>query len=210
MKHGNWIALHKELVHFLPHGRPYTLLEAMFSYTLDLDNGKEGTISGYSKLWTWNRKKVRKFIKEIGTGKGHLGDRKGTGKGHRILLKINNLDEEKDTIGTGKGQVRGQEGDTTINPNPKPNPKVNIYEQKFLVFWKEYPKKKSKGQAEKAWLKIKPTQEMFIIIMEGLEKAKNSQEWENKEGEYIPYPATWLNAKGWEDEYKPKKERLWA
>lgn len=208
MKDGNWIALHKELVHFLPHGRPYTLLEAMFSYTIDVDNGKVGTISGYSKLWTWDRKKVRKFIAEIGTVKGHLGDRKGTGKGHRIMLKINNLEDQKDRIGTVKGQVVGQVRDTTNYPNPKPNPKVNIYEQRFIDFWNEYPKKKSKGQAEKVWLKLKPSTELFTSIMEGLSIAKQSHDWKKESGQFIPHPSTWLNSKGWEDEHETAKDKF--
>jgi hypothetical protein len=122
MKNGNWIALHKELRYFLPHGRSYTLLEAMFSYTLDIDNKKEGTISGYSKLWGWDRKKVRRFMSEVGTGTGHFRDRDGTGKEHHIYLKINNLQDLKDTKGTPEGQGRDTHGDTTINPNPNPKP----------------------------------------------------------------------------------------
>lgn len=124
MKNGNWIALHKELRFFLPHGRAYTTLEAMFSYTLDIDNKKQGTISGYAKLWGWDRKKVRRFIAEVGTPSGHFRDRDGTGKEHHLSLKLNNLQDRKDTKGTGTGQGRDTLGDTTIKPNPKPKPKV--------------------------------------------------------------------------------------
>lgn len=101
------------------------MLEAVFSYTLDVDNKKAGTISGYSKLWGWDRKKVRRFVQEMGTPSGHFRDRDGTGKGHDIYIKINNLQDQKDTNGTGKGHQRDRDGDTTINPNPKPNPKKN-------------------------------------------------------------------------------------
>jgi hypothetical protein len=38
--------------------------------------------------------------------------------------------------------------------------------------------------------------------MEGLERAKRSRDWIKESGQYIPYPATWLNAKGWEDDYE--------
>lgn len=85
-----------------------------------------------------------------------------------------------------------------------------IWMEKFLIFYKDYPNKKSKGYAEKAWLKLKPSKELFISVMEGLEKAKNSKEWNKDEGKYIPHPSTWLNAKGWEDEYKQKQERKFA
>ena len=71
----------------------------------------------------------------------------------------------------------------------------------FDQFWKQYPKKKSKGQAEKAWKKIKPDEQLFQQIMAGLERAKTSADWQKEDGKFIPYPATWLNAKGWEDEH---------
>jgi hypothetical protein len=134
MKTGNWIALHKELRYFLPSGREYTILEAMFSYTLDIDNGKEGTISGYSKLWGWSRTRVRKFVEELKTVEGHLTNRQRTGKRHQILLKLNNLQNQKDTSKTGKKQLEDTQVDTTINPNPnpKPEPKKSNRGKKFI------------------------------------------------------------------------------
>ena len=73
----------------------------------------------------------------------------------------------------------------------------------FKQFWNTYPRKKSKGQAERAWKKIKPDDNLLNQILTGIEKAKLSHEWIKDNGVYIPYPATWLNAKGWEDEHKP-------
>ena len=71
---------------------------------------------------------------------------------------------------------------------------------RFNIFWQNYPKKKSKGQAEAKWGKIKPNEELFNTIMTGLEDAKLSEDWKKDNGQYIPHPSTWLNAKGWEDE----------
>jgi len=76
-------------------------------------------------------------------------------------------------------------------------------EQLFDEFWAQYPKKRSKGQAEKTWVKLKPDEQLFKAIMAGLERAKTSVDWQKDGGQYIPYPSTWLNAKGWEDEYTP-------
>jgi len=78
-----------------------------------------------------------------------------------------------------------------------------IYKESFDVFWLQYPKKKSKGQAEKTWFKIKPTKELLNKILSSISKAKQSHDWQKENGQFIPYPATWLNAKGWEDEYEP-------
>ena len=79
--------------------------------------------------------------------------------------------------------------------------KENIYSADFETFWKKYPKKKSKGQAEKAWKNMKPDTVLVQEIMSGLEKAIASYDWKKEGGKFIPYPATWLNAKGWLDEY---------
>ena len=70
----------------------------------------------------------------------------------------------------------------------------------FNIFWKAYPKKKSKGQAENTWNKIKPTVKLLALMLEGIERAKKSPDWKKENGAYIPHPSTWLNAKGWEDE----------
>jgi len=91
-------------------------------------------------------------------------------------------------------------------PSPKSGPrspfKSRRQEQLFDQFWAQYPRKKSKGQAERAWVKIAPDDALFAQIIEGLERARKSRDWIKDAGAYIPYPATWLNAKGWEDDYQ--------
>ena len=73
----------------------------------------------------------------------------------------------------------------------------------FETFWKAYPKRKSKGDAERAFKKINPDKPFLIkVMLPSIEKAKKSDDWLKENGQYIPYPATWLNAKGWEDEIK--------
>ncbi len=75
-------------------------------------------------------------------------------------------------------------------------------QQRFDAFWEQYPKRRSKGQAEKAWTRINPDEAKHNAILAGLENAKKSAEWQRDGGQYIPHPSTWLNAKGWEDEYE--------
>jgi len=81
----------------------------------------------------------------------------------------------------------------------KNNSKTTLMER-FETFYKAYPKHKSRGTAEKAWRTLKPTDELLAKIMKALETAKKSSDWTKDNGQYIPYPATWLRAKGWEDE----------
>ena len=70
----------------------------------------------------------------------------------------------------------------------------------FEKFWKAYPKRVSKGQAERVWKRLKPSEQLIAKILQAVERAKTSDKWRKDSGQFIPYPATWLNAKGWEDE----------
>ena len=87
--------------------------------------------------------------------------------------------------------------------NPNPTSTQSTLKDRFETFWTNYPKKRSKGQAEKAWAKIKPNEQLTGEILSALERAKTSADWHKDGGQFIPYPATWLNAKGWEDDYTP-------
>ncbi len=70
----------------------------------------------------------------------------------------------------------------------------------FEKFWRAYPKRASKGQAEKTWRRLRPNEQLIETIIQAIERAKTSEKWRKDGGQFIPYPATWLNAKGWEDE----------
>lgn len=72
--------------------------------------------------------------------------------------------------------------------------------QQHEIFWKTYPKKKAKGDSEKVWTKLKPSKELQEKIINKVQELKMTEDWLKESGKYIPFPATWLNRKGWEDE----------
>ena len=72
----------------------------------------------------------------------------------------------------------------------------------FERFWLAYPKRKSKGDAEKAWNTLQPDEQLVDIMITAIEKAKASNDWQREGGKFIQYPATWLNKKGWQDEFQ--------
>ena len=76
--------------------------------------------------------------------------------------------------------------------------KEDIYP--FDAFWKAYPKKKAKEAARKAWVKLKPDESLGKEIIQAVMKSANTKDWLKENGKYIPYPATYLNGKRWEDE----------
>ena len=94
------------------------------------------------------------------------------------------------------------QADEPQETKPRSPFKSMVQEERFDAFWSHYPRKRSKGQAERAWAKITPDAELFQAILDGLGRAKESDDWNKDNGQFIPYPATWLNSKGWEDEYK--------
>lgn len=90
-----------------------------------------------------------------------------------------------------------QAKDASLAISHKPSPLPDGFEQ----FWVEYPKKKAKADARKAFLKaLKLT--TAEALMEALRNLKVSNDWVKEGGKWIPYPASWLNAEGWHDEVK--------
>jgi len=86
--------------------------------------------------------------------------------------------------------------DVQLTTNHKPITNINIYNDQFEMFWKSYPKKTAKESAKKAWIKIKPNDELIAKIT----KAVKDQKLSDREQQFIPHAATWLNNKRWEDE----------
>lgn len=77
----------------------------------------------------------------------------------------------------------------------------------FDVFWNEYPKKVDKQNAFKAWKKLKPDEDLRDKIISAIRSWKDSEQWNKENGQYIPYPATWLNKRRWEDDLPEKKKQ---
>lgn len=90
-----------------------------------------------------------------------------------------------------------------LPPNPPPEPKQDVQERRFTEFWQQYPKRVGKKAAFNSWKKIKPDADLFERIMQAVELAKASTEWQRENGRYIPHPATWLNQGRWDDELTP-------
>ena len=70
----------------------------------------------------------------------------------------------------------------------------------FNQFWSSYPKHIAKQSAVKAFEKLKPDEKLLEAMLKAIERQKESKQWEKDGGAFIPYPATWLNQRRWEDE----------
>ena len=89
------------------------------------------------------------------------------------------------------------EQQTTNNNRRKKEYNNYIYAQNFEKFWEAYPKKRDKQGAFKAFKKVDVD---IDVLLRAIEKQKQSKDWQKDDGQYIPYPSTWLNGHRWEDE----------
>jgi hypothetical protein len=70
----------------------------------------------------------------------------------------------------------------------------------FDEFWKLYPRREAKADAIKAWRKVKESEHADILAAVPIHTASTA--WQKEDGRFIPLPASWLNARRWEDELK--------
>jgi hypothetical protein len=89
-------------------------------------------------------------------------------------------------------------------PVPDPDPVLMLKEEegrdRFERFWRTYPKRKGKDAAWRAWQKRDPDDVLTETIIAAVQEQMRDPQWIKEGGQYIPHPATWLNAARWQDE----------
>lgn len=76
-------------------------------------------------------------------------------------------------------------------------------DESFNRFWEVYPRKVGRQQARKVWERMHVDGRLLDTILAAVQYQKASEQWTHDGGKYIPYPATWLNGRRWEDEITP-------
>ncbi len=95
------------------------------------------------------------------------------------------------------------------NP-PKPPKGADDLPAGFAEFWSAYPRRVAKPPAIRAWRKLKPDMQTVQAILAGVTRDKQSDQWLRDGGQFIPYPATYLNEARWEDgSAMPTDSRPW-
>ncbi len=67
----------------------------------------------------------------------------------------------------------------------------------FETFWQAYPRKVGKVAAFKSWKRLKPPVEE---VLSGIQRWSATEQWRKEGGQFIPYPATFLNQRRWQDD----------
>jgi hypothetical protein len=87
------------------------------------------------------------------------------------------------------------------NKTNKKYPQAEL-EEAFEKFWNNYPRRVEKLAARRAFEKA--FEDYGSAVVEGAEKLAQDPNLPPKQ--FIPYPASWLNAGGWENEPYPERE----
>lgn len=79
----------------------------------------------------------------------------------------------------------------------------------FEEFWKVYPRRVAKKAAWKALEKVRRNEEVEFNSLIAAVKAFAAHV-RGKDAEFIPHPATWINAGRWDDELPtPQSDTSW-
>lgn len=97
----------------------------------------------------------------------------------------------------------------TEQPLPDSKPDINTDNKLTLAhfdeFWDAYPKKKSKDAARRAFEKLVKSRSAPTItrLIDSVKAHEQTPDWKKDGGQFIPYPATYLNAGAYDDVLQP-------
>lgn len=173
----------------------------------------QATIAEESGLSERTVRTMLKSLEEIGVVERRVRrgvEGKSTARTDAYTLHPNGRDEEPATVaGRSKGPANGGQG-TGNQAQVVPLIEVDREEVdrdtrevslmasvSFDDFWSAWPRKASKPDALRAWNKAVKTVPGEVILSGAIAYRDNPA---RPDKEFIPYPATWLNRAGWDDD----------
>lgn len=156
--------------------------------------------------WGWQIVNYRKYRQLVSAVEKREADRDRIAQKRRqARLAASSSDETRHNatqLDMSQPVAEVAQAEAEVNAPPNPRKRGNGVDRSlFDRFWSVYPRKASKGLAEKAFAKIAPDEQLVGRMCAAIERAKTSEQWRKDSGQFIPYPASWLSARGWEDEH---------
>lgn len=99
----------------------------------------------------------------------------------------------------GNGVGLGWVG-SSVNILSEKEEKKDLLQERFDLFWAEYPRKVGKGDAWNAWRKLRPDSDLCSRIRESIQAHLSDPQWQKERGQFIPHPSRFLNDRRFEDE----------
>jgi hypothetical protein len=127
----------------------------------------------------------------------HLARKRKDAKSRMRALRVRSREQTGNISSVARHPVpRGRDGTGTGVPRSGSEGGVGGFDR----FWSAYPRKVAKQEALKAWTKLAPDIALEIRILGAVDHQRTWDAWTRDGGKFIPYPATWLNGRRWEDE----------
>lgn len=156
-------------------------------------------IEGMEKVKEQNRLRQQKYRnkqKQIETG---TQSESNTESDSNVTLHNVQVTEQTQSKKENKNQKKNE-------TQTKEETSEGRLEEMFNEFIEKYPVKKSKKKAKEIFFTIKPNEETFKEIINGIEKLKKfDSDWNNS---FIPNPVKFLEGERWKDQIKINIEDL--
>jgi hypothetical protein len=108
---------------------------------------------------------------------------------------ITHTSPEKDSMnGTTRKREKGRKGKGKKGEREEGEGKM------FEAFYSVYPKKKKRQDAMKAFVALDPGKELLETMISAVKAQSLEEDWKKEGGKYIPFPASWIRGRRWEDE----------
>lgn len=156
----------------------------------------------------------------LGSEFGHLGSEHGKkgGRPRKQSPADNPGGNGDENPGTEPGEKppqnpRPSSSSSSASSNTPPTPRrgrggsVHDFPPGFDALWAEYPKKRDKDQAARAFAKLRPDEALQALLIAAVRQQRDSAEWAKENGRFVPHLSTWLSRRRWEDEpSKPERD----
>ena len=121
---------------------------------------------------------------------------------------VTKCNTEKEIENKSKEIEKKEENIYTANADGSDVQVLTFEETAFNKFWALYPKKINKKGCFKAFKRIKNLKTELPLILDAVERYKESKEWAKDNGQYIPYPQTFINQERWKDEKENTQDNI--
>lgn len=201
----------------------------LFAVMQSFPENWEYSVTGLAVRVRAGRDTVRRCLKELEAAgylireQAHQENGRFGGAVYTLLSEAEPVPEpEAQNEETGKSLSPLTEKPTTVKPIAGNRPQVSNHKSKktkskhpiapqgaksadclFEEFWNAYPRKENRAAALRAWKKLAPDLELCYTMAAALEWQRETAQWNQDGGQFIPFPASWLRGRRWEDEPGP-------
>ena len=164
------------------------LIRAIIEYANDRE---------YESILTGSEKIAFRFLKGVVDRNQAISEARAKAGASKSKCNQMQSNENKSEQNESKSLTKTKNKKENKNKNENKDNKQN---EAFEQFWIVYPRHEAKQTAQKAFTKLDPDETLLQTMIQAVEKQKASPQWQENGGQFIPYPATWLNGRRWEDQ----------